>query len=127
MMISRRSLIECSSSSKIRAKGSAKAVRASSNDTLCLETLLAAFLGSHWNFRYCPSPVPYHKDDELLSSRITQAVRAGGAGDANLGCMALKPLRLCPSYEILFPKEQRFACRFRDRIGEAVAEFGPAG
>ncbi len=54
IMISRCSSTEWSSSSKIRAKGSAKTVRASSNDTLCLETLVAAFFGSHSNFSFIP-------------------------------------------------------------------------
>lgn len=54
MMISRCSCKAWSSSPKIRANGSPKTVRASSNDAPCLETLLAAFFGTHSNFRFVP-------------------------------------------------------------------------
>src|SRR5215813_268811 len=47
IMISRGSSRECSSSSKMRAKGSEKTVSASSNATPCFVKFAAAFFGSH--------------------------------------------------------------------------------
>jgi hypothetical protein len=45
----------------MRASGSLKAVRASSNDTRCFSWLMAAFRRSHSNLRSIPPPHPYHR------------------------------------------------------------------
>lgn len=99
MMISRWSSAEWSSSSKIRANESAKTVRASPNDTPCLETLAAAFFGSHSNFRSIPHQYgtttaadpasPRNRDGRLTPS-------ASAAARSAAGCMPLLARAILP-------------------------------
>ena len=108
MMISRCSPMGWSSSSKIRANGSAMTVRASSKDTPCLVTAVPAFLASHLTFRSHLRPygttVERANDSgaqtqPAFGRRLQRRVR-GQIGHVVWFRFSLQPCELSPSADV---------------------------